>query len=63
VSELPAEFQMYQDADVDSMKKYFARMFSQGHPLILHPRLAKDATTAGFEEGVHFIVSRPLPLA
>lgn len=62
MSELP-ELEMYQDAYIEEMKDHYARMFSQGRPLIVHPFISEKAKRLGFEEGVHFIVSQPLPLA
>lgn len=61
VSGVP-ELQMYEGASVDDVKDHYARLFQQGFPLILYPHLLRDVTALGFEEGVHFILSRPIPL-
>lgn len=61
MTEFP-ELQQYEGQTIEDMKLWFEAMMQRGQPLILHPAIAKDATGKGFEEGVHFIVSRPIPL-
>ncbi len=58
--EMPGLFTLT-DADLPAMKRAFVCMMTNGAPLILLPAIARAAEAKGFVEGVHFIVSRPLP--
>lgn len=52
----------FTDADIPMLKLRLLTMRRQGNPLQVPPSVAADAKLEGFEEGVHFDVTRPLPL-
>jgi len=51
---------MYESANPEEMKDYYARMLKQGRPIYLYPRIAKEAKAIGLEEGVHFLAIEAL---
>lgn len=55
------ELQGFTDADIPMFKQWFLTMRRQGNPLQLPPSVAAAAKLKGFEEGVHFDITRLMP--
>lgn len=52
---------LYEGATVDQEKDHYARLLAQGYPVFVYPHMLQDLRVLGFEEDVHFLVSRPIP--
>lgn len=51
----------FTDADIPEFKRWMLDWREKGHPLQLLPAAAEAAKLKGFEEGVHFDITRPIP--
>lgn len=57
------ELEGFTDADIPAFKRLFVHMREIGNPLQLPPSVAAAAKLKGFEEGVHFDITRPIPIS
>lgn len=55
------ELYSFSDADIPAFKRMAVGMREAGNPLQLPPSVAAAAIAKGFEEGVHFDITRPIP--